>query len=96
VSVTHDGAQFHERVQRLLADLEEAESSLGEAAQRPRGKLRVDVPSPLARLVLVPALADFTPATPISRSKWASATVWSTSSANMSIAWCAASCSTSR
>jgi DNA-binding transcriptional LysR family regulator len=59
VSVTHDGAQFHERVQRLLADLEEAESSLGEAAQRPRGKLRVDVPSPLARLVLVPALAEF-------------------------------------
>ncbi|MHA6159420.1 LysR family transcriptional regulator [Pseudomonas sichuanensis] len=59
VSVTHDGAQFHERVQRLLADLEDAESSLGEAAQRPRGKLRVDVPSPLARLVLVPALAEF-------------------------------------
>ncbi|WP_110993166.1 LysR family transcriptional regulator [Pseudomonas sichuanensis] len=59
VSVTHDGAQFHERVQRLLADLEYAESSLGEAAQRPRGKLRVDVPSPLARLVLVPALAEF-------------------------------------
>ncbi|MDH0300854.1 MULTISPECIES: LysR family transcriptional regulator [unclassified Pseudomonas] len=59
VSVTNDGEQFYLRVQRLLADLEDAEASLGEAALRPRGKLRVDVPSPLARLVLVPALADF-------------------------------------
>ncbi|WP_194788392.1 LysR family transcriptional regulator [Pseudomonas sp. UFMG81] len=59
VSVTNDGAQFYQRVLRLLADLEDAEGSLGDAAQKPRGKLRVDVPSPLARLVLVPGLADF-------------------------------------
>jgi DNA-binding transcriptional LysR family regulator len=46
-------------VVRLLADLEEAEASLTGAAAQPRGRLRVDVPSPLARLMLIPALSDF-------------------------------------
>ncbi|MDF0732087.1 LysR substrate-binding domain-containing protein [Pseudomonas entomophila] len=59
VHLTNDGALFYERVVRLLADLEDAEGSLTGAATLPRGKLRVDVPSPLASMVLVPALADF-------------------------------------
>ncbi|HGM5580572.1 TPA: LysR substrate-binding domain-containing protein [Pseudomonas putida] len=59
VSVTRDGEQFYQRVLRLLADLEDAETGLSGAAGLPRGKLRVDVPSPLASLVLVPALPDF-------------------------------------
>ncbi len=44
---------------RLLADMEDAENSLSSAAMTPRGRLRVDVPSPLARLILVPALPAF-------------------------------------
>lgn len=59
VGLTPDGAAYYERVVRLLADLEDAEASLTGAAAQPRGRLRVDVPSPLARLVLIPALADF-------------------------------------
>ncbi len=59
VQVTAEGAAYYERVLRLLADLDEAETSLSSAATAPRGRLRVDVPSPLARLVLVPALPDF-------------------------------------
>lgn len=59
VGLTPDGAAYYERVVRLLADLEEAEASLTGAAAQPRGRLRVDVPSPLARLMLIPALADF-------------------------------------
>ena len=59
VRVTADGAAYYERVLRLLADLDDAETSLSGAAAAPRGLLRVDVPSPLARLVLVPALPDF-------------------------------------
>jgi DNA-binding transcriptional LysR family regulator len=59
VRVTEDGAAYHERVVRLLADLEDADSSLSDASAALRGRLRVDVPSPLARLVLVPALPDF-------------------------------------
>jgi len=60
VAVTADGAAYYERVIRLLADLDDAETSLpGTATAAPRGRLRVDVPSPLARLVVVPALPDF-------------------------------------
>ena len=59
LGATPDGAVYYERVIRLLADMEDAENSLSSAAMTPRGRLRVDVPSPLARLILVPALPAF-------------------------------------
>lgn len=59
INVTADGAAYYERVVRLLADLDDAETSLSAASSAPRGRLRVDVPAPLACLVLVPALPDF-------------------------------------
>ena len=59
VNVTADGAAYYERVVRLLADMDDAETSLSSAAALPRGRLRVDVPSPLARMILVPALPAF-------------------------------------
>lgn len=59
VNVTADGAAYYERVLRLLADMDDAETSLSGASASPRGRLRVDVPSPFARMVLVPALPVF-------------------------------------
>ena len=59
VKVTADGAAYYERVARLLVDLEDAERSLSTASTAVRGYLRVDVPSPLACLVLIPALPEF-------------------------------------
>lgn len=59
VNVTADGAAYYERVLRLLADMDDAETSLSSASELPRGRLRVDVPSPLARMILVPALPAF-------------------------------------
>ena len=59
VKITADGAVFYERALRLLADLDDAETSLSGAAALPRGRLRVDVPSPLASMILVPALPAF-------------------------------------
>ncbi|HEX8589506.1 LysR family transcriptional regulator [Pseudomonas sp.] len=59
VNVTADGAVFYERALRVLADLDDAETGLSSAAAAPRGRLRVDVPSPFARMVLIPALPDF-------------------------------------
>ena len=59
VNVTADGAAFYERAIRLLADLDDAETSLSGAQALPRGRLRVDVPSPLAALILIPALPAF-------------------------------------
>ncbi|MDT9634582.1 MULTISPECIES: LysR family transcriptional regulator [Pseudomonas] len=59
VNVTADGAVYYERVLQLLADMDDAETSLSGAATLPRGRLRVDVPSPLASMILVPALPGF-------------------------------------
>ncbi len=59
VNVTADGAAYYERVIELLADLDDAETSLSGASSVPRGRLRVDVPSPLARMILIPALPAF-------------------------------------
>jgi len=59
VNVTQDGAVYYERAVQLLADLDDAETSLSSASAVPRGRLRVDVPSPLARMALIPALPEF-------------------------------------
>ncbi|SDH93590.1 LysR family transcriptional regulator [Pseudomonas abietaniphila] len=59
VNVTADGAAYYERAVRVLADLDDAETGLSSAATLPRGRLRVDVPSPFARLILIPALPAF-------------------------------------
>jgi DNA-binding transcriptional LysR family regulator len=59
VNVTADGAAYYERVLRVLSDVDDAETSLSSASASPRGRLRVDVPSPLARMILIPALPAF-------------------------------------
>lgn len=59
VNVTADGAAYYERVVRLLADMDDVETSLSSASSSPRGRLRVDVPSPFARMILIPALPGF-------------------------------------
>ena len=59
VNVTADGAVYYERVVRLLAELDDTEASLPNASATPAGKLKVDVPSPFARLILMPALPAF-------------------------------------
>lgn len=59
VNVTADGAAYYERVLRVLVDVDDAETSLSSASASPRGRLRVDVPSPLARMILIPALPAF-------------------------------------
>ncbi|GGX81629.1 LysR family transcriptional regulator [Massilia dura] len=59
VNVTADGAAYYERAVRLLAELDDIENGLPGAAAVPKGRLRVDVPSPLATLVLVPELPRF-------------------------------------
>lgn len=59
VNVTEDGAVYYDRIVRVLAELDEVETSLPNAAATPRGMLRVDVPSPIATMILVPALPQF-------------------------------------
>jgi DNA-binding transcriptional LysR family regulator len=59
VNVTADGAAYYERVVQVLAELDDLEASVPAASAAPRGVLRVDVPSPFAALILVPALPQF-------------------------------------
>jgi DNA-binding transcriptional LysR family regulator len=59
VSPTLDGQAYYERCRRLLAEVDEAESFLGEAAVNPKGKLRVDLQPTLAELFLFPNLGEF-------------------------------------
>src|SRR5690606_11018912 len=59
VAVTADGAAYYERVIRLLAYLDDAETSRSDASTSPRGRLPVDVPSPCASLYLIPELPAF-------------------------------------
>jgi DNA-binding transcriptional LysR family regulator len=59
ITVTPDGAAYYERAMRLLTELEELDSSMASSQSRPRGRLRVDVSSSLAHLLIIPALPDF-------------------------------------
>jgi DNA-binding transcriptional LysR family regulator len=59
VKVTAEGAAYYQRAVQLLSDLEDADSSVSRASALPKGRLRVDVPSPLARILLMPALPAF-------------------------------------
>ena len=59
VTVTADGAAYYERALRVLAEIDELESSMSRAKANPRGRLRIDVPAALGQLLLMPALPDF-------------------------------------
>lgn len=59
VTVTADGAAYYERTVRLLADLDDIEASMTNARANPMGRLRVDVGTSVAQLLIIPHLADF-------------------------------------
>ena len=59
VTVTADGAAYYDRTVRLLADFDDIEAGMGQARSSPRGRLRVDVGSSVARLLIIPRLAQF-------------------------------------
>lgn len=59
VSMTPEGLAYYEHAARLLAELDEADNAIKAHGLRPKGRLRVDVPSTVARHLLIPALADF-------------------------------------
>lgn len=59
ISLTPDGAAYYEHCARILGEVEETESSFREVARGPKGRLRIDVPSPIGRLVLIPRLCEF-------------------------------------
>jgi LysR family transcriptional regulator for bpeEF and oprC len=59
VTVTPDGAAYYERAARLLSDFDDLESSMTNAQASPQGRLRIDVGSSTAQLLIIPALQTF-------------------------------------
>jgi LysR family transcriptional regulator for bpeEF and oprC len=59
ISLTPDGAAYYEHCARILGEVEETESSFRDVASGPKGRLRIDVPSVIARLILIPRLCEF-------------------------------------
>jgi DNA-binding transcriptional LysR family regulator len=65
ISLTLDGAAYYPRCVQLLADLEETEAVFSAARHNPKGLLRVDMPAGVGRLIVIPALPQFTARYPL-------------------------------
>jgi DNA-binding transcriptional LysR family regulator len=59
VTVTPDGSAYYERVVRLLGDLEDIESSVTHAKEKPHGRLRIDAGAAMSYYLILPALPEF-------------------------------------
>ena len=59
VAPTHDGAAFYERCVRLIAEVEEAEALFRRGANDVAGKVKIDMPGRIGRLIVAPALPEF-------------------------------------
>ncbi len=59
LALTAEGALYFEEATRLLRELGELEGGLSGARQRPKGKVRADVPAAAGRHVIAPALPGF-------------------------------------
>ena len=59
VTLTDEGRHFYDRCRQILEDLRDAQAVLSEAAQTPRGKLRVSLPA-IGYRFLFPVLPEFT------------------------------------
>jgi DNA-binding transcriptional LysR family regulator len=59
VNVTPEGAAYYERAARVIADLDEMDEAAAQVRAQPRGRIRVDVGSVLANMIVIPALPGF-------------------------------------
>jgi LysR family transcriptional regulator for bpeEF and oprC len=59
ISVTEDGEAYYQRSIRVLAEVDEMEAELTHAKLSPKGRLKVNLPALVAKLVVIPALPEF-------------------------------------
>src|ERR1700722_12060889 len=59
LSLTDEGVAFFEHCQRIVTELEEAESAVTSTKVVPSGRLRVQLPRGLGRRIVLPALPKF-------------------------------------
>ncbi|MCU4121618.1 LysR family transcriptional regulator [Variovorax sp. N23] len=62
ITMTAEGSMFLARCRRVLAEIQDAELELSQAAQAPRGRLKVSLP--LVGSLFLPLMADFMQAHP--------------------------------
>ncbi len=60
VTLSPQGAVYFEHCKRILAEIDAADDELRLARNRPQGKLRIDVPVPFGKYLLLPAIPQFT------------------------------------
>jgi DNA-binding transcriptional LysR family regulator len=58
-SLTDEGKLFYEHALRILCEVDDAEATLAERNQTPKGRLRVDLPTAFGRLHVLPVLQRF-------------------------------------
>ncbi|WP_376963666.1 LysR family transcriptional regulator [Azospirillum sp. A26] len=59
LNLTLDGAAYLEGASRILSEIDEIESTFTSARKTPRGRLRVDMPGSIGRLVIIPSIHEF-------------------------------------
>lgn len=59
LSLTTEGEEYYSRCKRIVSELESAELAVRAAAGSPTGKLRISMPSALARMWVIPRLPEF-------------------------------------
>jgi DNA-binding transcriptional LysR family regulator len=64
VQMTLDGQAYYERCKELLSELDSLQTMFQQSGAALRGRLRVDMPSGLARLHVIPRLPEFLKAHP--------------------------------
>lgn len=59
VSLTEEGSLFYNHALRILCEVDDAEATLAERNQNPKGRLRLDIPTAFGRLHVLPVLERF-------------------------------------
>lgn len=59
IALTTEGGEYYRKVTHLVARLDEAEAELRDMGAASRGRLRIDLHSSLAQLLLIPVLKEF-------------------------------------
>ncbi len=59
LALTDAGTLFHQTCLRVLADLEEVETSIGAEVEQPVGRVRIDLPASYGRMHALPVILQF-------------------------------------
>lgn len=59
LNLTADGTEYYDRCRQILHFIEETEASLHSTTRQPKGRLRIDMPGSIGRMIVLPKLAEF-------------------------------------